>query len=235
MPFPFEYRIERNARRKRLAVTVTAAGEVIVKAPVRASKREIERLLGDSSEWILGALARAESRREAVGVSEETDFLPGETLPLFGRECPILFSDTGAPYFRAGVFYLTGEDREIRKHEVEKLYIAIAKEVLPKTVARLANLVGLIPAGVKIGRAARSWGYCKKDGTLYFSWRLIAHDERVVEYVVVHELCHLQHFDHSQAFWSAVGQVIPDYKAVEKSDRAKALNLRLTLMGLMPG
>ncbi len=227
--FPFSYVVQPNPRRKRMAVTVTADGQVIVKTPARTGKRAVEQMLRESTPWILSALSRAEQRIEAVGVAEEFRCAPGETLPLFGRECPIERADS--PYFQGGVFYLSGSTKEERMEEAAALYIKIAERVLPKTAARLAQQVGVHPNGVKIGKAARSWGYCKKDGTLHFTWRLVCHHEAFVEYVVVHELCHLLYFDHSPAFWSAVARVCPDYKKIEQAGEVKKINLRLAVQG----
>lgn len=230
--FPFSYSVEPNPRRKRIAVTVTADGRVIVKTPARVSARAVQQMLRESTPWILSALSRASRRAEAAGVEENFQCAPGETLPLFGWECPIKAADT--PYFQGGTFYLSGETKEARMKEAALLYTRIAEQVLPKMVARLASQVGVQPAGVKIGKAARSWGYCKKDGTLHFTWRLICHHEAFVEYVVVHELCHLLYFDHSPAFWSAVERVCPEHKKIEQSGEVKKMNLRLAVQGFMP-
>lgn len=230
--FPFSYTVQSNPRRKRIAVTVTADQQVIVKTPVRASKRAVQQMLRESTPWILAALSRAEQRTEAAGISGEFQCAPGETLPLFGRECPIEKADS--PRFQGGVFYLSGSTKEERMKETESLYIRIAEQVLPKMVQRLAQQVGVKPACVRIGKAARSWGYCKKDGTLHFTWRLVCHHEAFVEYVVVHELCHLLYFDHSPAFWAAVERVCPERKRIEKAGEVKKMNLRLAVQGFMP-
>lgn len=230
--FPFSYTLEPNSRRKRIAVTVTARGEVIVKTPMRASKRAIEQILRESTPWILSALSRVEQRAEAAGVAEDFQCAPGETLPLFGRECPVEKADT--PHFQSGVFYLSGRTKEERMEEAALLYTRIAEKVLPKMVERLAPQIGVKPAGVKIGKAARSWGYCKKDGTLHFTWRLVCHHEAFVEYVVVHELCHLLYFDHSPAFWAAVERVCPERKKIERAGEVQKINLRLAVQGFMP-
>lgn len=230
--FPFSYTIESNPRRKRLAVTVTADGQVIVKTPARTTKRVIEQMLRESTPWILSALSHAEQRVEAAGVTEDFQCAPGETLPLFGRECPIEKADS--PYFQGGVFYLSGQTKEERMKEAVLLYTRIAEKVLPKMVERFAQQVGVKPNGIKIGKAARSWGYCKKDGTIHFTWRLVCHHEAFVEYVVVHELCHLLYFDHSPAFWAAVERVCPEHKKIEQAGEVKKINLRLAVQGFMP-
>ena len=69
---------------------------------------------------------------------------------------------------------------------------------------------------MNIGNARRSWGCCRKDGVIRFSWRLVGMQPEFCRYVAVHELCHLLHFNHSAAFWEEVARVMPEWKEVRK-------------------
>jgi len=99
------------------------------------------------------------------------------------------------------------QERELRRQ---------AAEDIPRRVARLAPVVGVTPASVKITGAQKRFGSCSTKGSLCFSWRLMQYPEEAVDYVVVHELCHLLHHDHSPRFWAAVATVMPDYKERQK-------------------
>ena len=87
-----------------------------------------------------------------------------------------------------------------------------AKEYIPQRVAQWAPLVGVSPTGVKITSAQKRFGSCSGKNGLCFSWRLMQYPPEAIDYVVVHELCHIHHHNHSAAFWSAVARVMPDYK-----------------------
>ena len=87
-----------------------------------------------------------------------------------------------------------------------------AAEYIPARVALYAPLVGVVPAGVKITSAQKRFGSCSGKNSLCFSWRLMQYPPAAIDYVVVHELCHIHHHDHSRAFWAAVARVMPDYK-----------------------
>ena len=87
-----------------------------------------------------------------------------------------------------------------------------AAEYIPARVARYAPVVGVVPTGVKITSAQKRFGSCNGKNSLCFSWRLMQYPPEAIDYVVVHELCHILHHDHSAAFWSAVARVMPDYK-----------------------
>ncbi len=82
---------------------------------------------------------------------------------------------------------------------------------LPQRVAALAPLVGVQPQGLRVRYYKSRWGSCNRRGELQFNWLLMMAPPVVVDYVVVHELAHLRHFNHSPAFWQVVGRVMPDY------------------------
>ena len=100
--------------------------------------------------------------------------------------------------------------------EQEKELRRQATEDIPRRVARFAPLVGVTPTSVKITGAQKRFGSCSTRGGLCFSWRLMQYPDEAIDYVVVHELCHLLHHDHSPRFWGAVASVMPDYKERQK-------------------
>ena len=96
--------------------------------------------------------------------------------------------------------------------EQEKELRRLAAEYIPTRVALYAPVVGVVPTGVKITSAQKRFGSCSGKNSLCFSWRLMQYPLAAIDYVVVHELCHIHHHDHSAAFWAAVARVMPDYK-----------------------
>ena len=79
-------------------------------------------------------------------------------------------------------------------------------------VKRYAPIVGVEPAGVNIKTFKSRWGSCTAKGELEFNWLIMLAPNRMVDYVVIHELCHLIHHDHSPEFWREVMRVMPDYQ-----------------------
>ena len=96
--------------------------------------------------------------------------------------------------------------------DIAALRARAAAELVPLT-AHYAAVMGLSPRRVRITGAKSRFGSCGKDGGICYSWRLMLYPAAAREYVVVHELCHLVHFDHSRAFYAMVESVLPDYKA----------------------
>ena len=98
--------------------------------------------------------------------------------------------------------------------EAEKrAYIARAKELLPQRVAHYSRVMGLYPTQVRITGAKTRFGSCSSQGHICFSWRLMQYPPEAIDYVIVHELAHLKHMNHSGAFYALVAKYLPDHKA----------------------
>lgn len=110
---------------------------------------------------------------------------------------------------------------------LEKRYRRAAKEYIPARVFYYQQFTGGSYERVVIRDQKTRWGSCSSNGTLSFNYRLMLAPPRVLDYVVVHELCHLTHMNHSAAFWQAVGSVLPDYK--EQRDWLKQHGAELSL------
>ena len=89
---------------------------------------------------------------------------------------------------------------------------ARAKEYLPGRVAHFAPMVGVCPTGIKITSARRRYGSCSSKGGICFSLFLMEKSDAAIDYVVVHELCHLKQMNHSPAFYREVEKILPDYR-----------------------
>ena len=88
-----------------------------------------------------------------------------------------------------------------------------AAEVIPARVAHYSALMGLIPTGVRITSARKRFGSCSSKNSLCFSWRLMQYPPEAIDYVVVHELAHIRHHDHSRAFYALIERYMPDHRA----------------------
>ena len=90
--------------------------------------------------------------------------------------------------------------------------VRLAMERLPGRVAHFAAIMGLYPAGITITGARTRFGSCSGKNRICFSWRLMQYPEEAIDYVVVHELAHIRHKNHSPAFYACVEQVLPDWR-----------------------
>lgn len=100
------------------------------------------------------------------------------------------------------------------EEQIENL-IRLAKEILPEKTDRWAEIMGVTPMGVRITRAQKRFGSCSAENRIAYSYRLMAYPEEVIDYVVVHELAHIRHKNHSSDFYAFVARFLPDYKRRE--------------------
>lgn len=105
---------------------------------------------------------------------------------------------------------------DAQRDALEKRYVAAAKEYFPKRVAYFLQFTGGSCERISIRDQKTRWGSCSARGTLSFNWRLMLAPPAILDYVVVHELCHLTYMNHSPAFWEKVESVYPDYRAARQ-------------------
>ena len=91
-------------------------------------------------------------------------------------------------------------------------YIKKARDILPGKVERFGRIMGVSPIGITITGAEKRFGSCSAKNRICFSWRLMAYPEEAIDYVVVHELAHIRHKDHSKRFYAFVEEVLPDWR-----------------------
>ena len=104
----------------------------------------------------------------------------------------------------------------LQKKALEQRYRQAAKEYFPSRVAYYEQIIGVTHASIRIRDQKTRWGSCSSKGNLNFNWRLMLAPPRVLDYVVVHELCHRKEMNHSKAFWDAIETVLPDYVQLRK-------------------
>ena len=104
----------------------------------------------------------------------------------------------------------------VQRSALESRYKEAARTYIPKRVAYYNAMTGGSYSRISIRDQKTRWGSCSSKGTLSFNWRLMLAPPSILDYVVVHELCHLTNMNHSPAFWQAVEAVYPDYKNARK-------------------
>lgn len=99
----------------------------------------------------------------------------------------------------------------LRKYILD-FYEEAAQRVLPKRARELSDLTGLKPTKVSLRKQRTLWGSCSPSGSIQLNWKLISAPLKVIDYVIIHELAHLKHPNHSKFFWNEVASHCPDYK-----------------------
>lgn len=216
-----EYEVVRSARRRRtLQLTVDGNG-VRVAAPLRTPRREIEDFVRGRTPWIL---------KHRPTVTPPLTYATGETMPFRGVPLPLFVSERGARSVTVtlGLFDLhvtvPARLKGVRRaraieNALARWYVERAQEAVEASVARFAAITGRWPRRVLVRDQRQRWGSCSPDGTVRFSWRLMMLEPALTDYVVVHELAHLDIPNHGPEFWAAVAGLIPDYVTRRKRMR----------------
>jgi predicted metal-dependent hydrolase len=217
-----EYSIVRS-RRKTAAIYILPAGAVEVRAPLKMTKADIDRFVMAKEKWIREKLLMVKERANSKAAFH-LDY--GDHVLIEGREYPL----TIRPGNRIGfdgvqVYLMPGLNAAQIKDACVKVYKLIAKQVLTEKTLAYAAQMGVAPSGIKINSAKTRWGSCSGKKNINYSWRLMMAEEKVIDFVVVHELAHIKEMNHSARFWAVVEGVLPDYR--ERKPLLKALQKRL--------
>jgi predicted metal-dependent hydrolase len=199
-----EYEVRRSDRARRVRVTVDPAGGVEVVLPRRAPAREAAAAIVELRPWIERRLAEVERVRAAVAAR-------GNTLPYLGQTLRVIAEPGRTRAHRRGDELLVpGDDR--RRAAIERFYRRSAPaEIVPRLDAACAA-AGTSYSRLSIRSQKTRWASCSRSGAMSFNWRLLLAPEPVLDYVVWHEVCHLEVMDHSPRFWKLLGDRCPDYR-----------------------
>lgn len=207
-----EYRVIRS-RRRTISMEIDSGGQLTVRAPSRVNKSQIEDFIKRKTEWIKEKQLEALSRREKHA---EVELKEGRKLLYLGKEYVIsLWEKDELVFSDLNVFV----PRTFTLKDVENTMRRVAGDIVAERVTHFATLMGLCHTGVKITGARTRWGSCSARNSLNFSWRLVMCSAEEIDYVVVHELCHITHKNHSKVFWQSVKAVLPCYKQQKNSLR----------------
>ena len=209
----FIVEVIRTSRRKSADLRVEE-GAVSVVVPENTTTERIDQLLLAKRQWINDKLAL---QREVAPISDK-QFVSGEAFPYLGRNYRLKVT-TGVfkpVKLLQGRLVLQVPESRQQPHMIRNALIRWYKHQaglkIREKVRRYAPLVGVEPISVTIKSFKSRWGSCTADGKLEFNWLIMLAPNRMVDYVVAHELCHLIHHDHSPAFWRELARVMPDYQ-----------------------
>ncbi len=117
-------------------------------------------------------------------------------------------------------------DRQLIKDAIEKWYREVAREILTDKVHFYRKYIGKSVGDIRIKEQKTRWGSCSSKGNLNFNWKIVMAPDEIMDYLVVHELCHLLHMNHSKEFWESVAKIMPDYKEGESWLKANGSQLQ---------
>lgn len=229
------YKIKRSIKRqKTVTISVRHPEGVVVRAPQDVCQAEITELLKDKTNWILKKIAEIEE----ISLIPFKKYENGALLKYLGRDYPLNLKPAPANkgtvdmdkknisvYIPATV---AGADQNDWVQRALQLWYKWQAEItINKAVAHWSEQTGLTPGKIRVKTLKSCWGACTHKNNLSFNWRLIMAPAYIIDYIVIHELCHIKQKNHSHKFYNLLSHFQPNYREHRRELRDISASLNL--------
>lgn len=187
---------------KKISIHIDSSGRITLKAPKKTSEETIKSVVERNGKVILEKLKSIEA--------------DSETLKLKAYEEEGKFLYLGKYYSLHELIEIEGLNEEELKLKLKKFYFSSCKKIVGERIKSYQLQLKVKPKMFEIVESRTKWGSCSSDKKLTFNYRLAMAPIEVIDYVIIHELCHLLHMNHDRSFWRRVGSIMPDYKEKEE-------------------
>ncbi|MDD2723655.1 MAG: SprT family zinc-dependent metalloprotease [Methylovulum sp.] len=218
---PFSYTIRRSARVSRMRIVVTQ-DKIEVVAPPNIAEKRLHQFVSEKQQWIMQAIEKVASKNQQAAFPVPAVYGEGVGIPYQGRHYSLVVVNSKLKRVKIGFAEtLIAHIPETLAHDAhsEAIRPALSQWMKQQTQLRVEQLIHrhapkkqLIPRSVIIKTQKSRWGSCGINNDININWLLIMAPPEVLEYVVVHELCHLKERNHSARFWALVAEHLPDYQ-----------------------
>ena len=196
-------------------------GEVVVKAPWYYTNNQIQNLIEEKRQWILNKIKEYE-------MSEEKKYIRNEIVKLLGDDCKVIINYKN---LKKPTLTVEGKDikiclpnkyKKLNRDEIlvkliEKLYDLVAEKEIEMSMERVRKLVGFAPEDYQIKRLDNKIADCvKEEQLIYINPDIVKYDRETIDYIVLHQFCHLKYKTHSKKFIEMIENVLPNYNKYER-------------------
>jgi predicted metal-dependent hydrolase len=218
----FSYSLRRSQRAKTTRIVVKT-DKIEVVAPPHVSEFRIKAFVTAQQVWIEQALQRVASRASNVDSLAPADYVDGALIPYQGSHLPLSIKATSAKTLKVQLLpdsrFLVYLPVSVEPNQSsERIRLALqqwmkqqSRQLAQRIIDKHSTRFALHPRSLKIKTQKSRWGSCGPHDDINLNWLLILAPPIIMEYVVIHELCHIRHKNHSREFWSLVGQHMPEY------------------------
>lgn len=190
-----------RSKRKTYTIKVTEDNRVVVRAPLNVSAAEVDKIVDEKRAWIERVFAFNKNNS-----LDSDDVRAYRSAYVGGQLLPVVHSQKN--YIGGGAVHVTGT------RGFKAAYVNTLSQAFLSSFAALQQKTGMRAATVRFRSYRSMWGCCDGGCNISFNFKLLMLPVELQRYVMVHELCHTVHHDHSAAFWAAVGGLIPDWKTL---------------------
>lgn len=197
-----------RSNRRTYCIQINAEGELILRLPLRFTESEISIILLEKREWILKHQKQMQTRAKAV---KAPLFEEGALFPFMGNFYPLKSFPGPGNFirFEASALQYPGLYPARIKELLLRWYLSQANEILPKIFRSISADYSFKASVLRISDARSRWGSCNSSGSISLSWRLVMLPEKFIRCIIIHELAHLKHLDHSRSFYVECFRIDP--------------------------
>ena len=210
-----------KAKIKNIYITIEN-GEVVIKAPWYTTRNQIQEVVESKRDWIMKKLEEYN-----VSPRKAKEYEDGEKFQILGESyyLNIYYKDINNAILNVEnekieiilpLSYAEEDNTEQIKKMIDKMYYMIAEKEVESAMEKTRKMVGLAPEEYKIKKIKYAWGTCSSRKVITINQNLMMYSRKAIEYVVLHEICHLKYMNHSKKFWEMVESYMTDYKEAEK-------------------
>ena len=215
--------IERSNRRT-LSLSVLKDGNVVVKAPITMKDSVINKFIEEKQDWIREKLFMVNQVK-----SKFDDIVHYQKFLLYGNRYSLVLDNIKKTEtndkFQIVMSNKTEPDKILKT--LKSWYKKVAKQILSERLAFIESRIKLKSNSFRIGDSKGRWGSCNSRGTICLNFRVIMLPPALIDYVIVHELCHLVEMNHSKAFWNLVSTFLPNVDKLKKAIKEYGILLNL--------
>jgi predicted metal-dependent hydrolase len=213
------------SNRRSLSIVLHPVKGITVRAPYRTSLKTIEKFVLQKTGWIQKTLDKYKSARS---LNETTRLSNGEKIMFMGKEYEVKTTHSENGYFSLHNNILeiglgSINDPVMIRAKLNRWYMNKAREIIPLRITekiKKYHEYAFIPTGIRIRKMKSRWGSCNLKGRITINSELIKVNVALIDYVIIHELCHLKYHNHSTEFYLLLQSLVPGYKALRKELRA---------------
>ena len=195
VPIYFEVQF---SKRSKINLDVSPEGYLTLKVPTKTSEDEIMTYMKSQSKFLLNLQEKLNNRKY---ISNQKSYDNEELFLYLGKGFPLHELLDEIPETEVEI-----------QSQLKKLYTKKTKQYVKKRVTHFENIIGVKAKSITVVDSPRTWGTCNSNKDLTFNYKLSMAPTNVIDYVVIHELCHIHHMNHDRSFWRKVGMYDPNYK-----------------------
>lgn len=207
--------IRRKAYSRKWSLQIEPSGTAKLTCPKGASLHSLNKWLKEMEPWLKKQFSKVQEYQKKFPPKQ---FVNGESFEFLGKSYLLekQWAEITRAQFTPDQRLLVQLNLQSRMRDVKKLvhdcYLREARGRIPSQIERWSNKMGLYPRDLSLRNQKTRWGSCSARGHISINWRLIAAPQQIIDYVIIHELAHLKHPNHSLQFWTLVEQFAPEWR-----------------------